>query len=149
MDVGNYTFSDCLFYLQTEDLLETVSFNSAQEIDDYNGDSVCRVLCSLENQIPFASRVISSLECRFMLKLLMNHLFPFLQQRRTKVKALVFVLSRDSVATNGTTTHDLNGELLRITFNLKNIHSIGAFIYVLIHELSHTLLPFTDENGAM
>lgn len=145
---GPFKFSDTKFYIQTDNFLESVSLKDIQNIADYNGDQICLVQHSLVNNIQSLSHVISTNACNFLLKLVLNDLFPFLKNRQTRTKTFIFHLSHaESGIENASTTYLFNSECLIITIYLKNVHSISAFLYLLIHELSHALLDYCEENG--
>lgn len=81
--------------------------------------------------------------CKFWLTDILNTLAPFLQERKTNFKTVIFSFCKEKADDSryGYTTYQLN-DLVIITFNMTKLKSKDLFCNVAIHEIVHMLTPF-------
>lgn len=86
--------------------------------------------------------------CKLWLTDILNILAPFLQERKTNFKTVIFSFCKEKADDSryGYTTYQLN-DLVIITFNMTKLKSKDLFCNVAIHEIVHMLTPFEGHGN--
>ena len=148
---GSNTFNSCYLYFQFQENLECIQLTNCQTIDEYDSDCISSY-SAVDTHIIHSNTIrtqgVSCNSCRFILKSLLEFLYPFLCNRKTGFRTFIFDFSYNQSTSNsvGYTTFNPSNDLIVITFNMKLITSPDFFLNVAIHELSHVLVEMSDVN---
>lgn len=146
---GDRKFSSSAFYIQQADNLEHTTLSFSQDVESYDSDSSTIFFATNTYHYPNTDTNSTSENlCKLWLTDILNTLAPFLQERKTNFKTVIFSFCKEKADDSryGYTTYQLN-DLVIITFNMTKLKSKDLFCNVAIHEIVHMLTPFEGHGN--